>query len=540
MTVRKMASTTMLWMKEFSTGTFNKISNRLNAIEFIQRNKQSIIVCLVLWLCAVSGGYLIFHSAVERLNNDFYQKGLSTTKALVEKVASPLLERDILSLSVPIVDISDTEDLFFATILDHADVIVAHTDTAMINQPFKPLQSLSFIDTIEGVLIETGLTPENKKIVGFSADVTYSGITIGKVYLAKTVSRLSSSLHKYRLLFACEVVFSFLLLSVVLLVKNHLSRKKAIKAQKEVEGMTRLGPYLLGEKIGQGGMAELFLADYVREDGFRKVVAIKKVLPHLVEHSDFIKMFVREARLAALLQHPNIVQIFDFGKIQNSYFIAMEYIRGKNLAQIMAKAKGGLPIDLCVFVILQSSMGLQFSHSKKDDKTGKPLNIIHRDISPQNILVSFQGAVKLSDFGISKARSEPSLTQAGVIKGKLSYLAPELALGKPADHQSDIYALGIVFYEILSGKRLYHFTTDIEAIRSIPKMEIVPIIKLRPEIPDELNDIVMKCLEKDKKKRYQSTQELHDDLMHLKTKLNMTFDGSDLSNFMKKLFGMEQ
>ena len=131
-------------------------------------------------------------------------------------------------------------------------------------------------------------------------------------------------------------------------------------------------------------------------------------------------MFIREARLAALLQHPNVVQIADFGKIQNAYFIAMEYVDGKNLAEIMGFLKKGLPVDLAVFLILKVSNGLHYSHSRKDDKTGNPLNIVHRDISPQNILISLNGEVKLSDFGISKATSEPSLTQAGVIKGKLS------------------------------------------------------------------------------------------------------------------------
>jgi len=214
----------------------------------------------------------------------------------------------------------------------------------------------------------------------------------------------------------------------------------------------------------------------------------------------------------------------------------MDYISGKNLGEIMAHLKQGLPVDLSIFLIMKLCMGLTYSHTRKDDRSGEPLYIVHRDISPQNMLISFQGEVKIADFGISKARSEPSLTQAGVIKGKLSYLSPEQVLGQEVDHQADIYALGLVFYEILSYNKVYRFDNHIEAIRSIPKKEIPPLISIRPDIPDELNRIVMKCLEKDKKLRYQSAQEIHDDLMNLKNKLNITYDASSLSNFMKENF----
>jgi serine/threonine protein kinase len=147
-------------------------------------------------------------------------------------------------------------------------------------------------------------------------------------------------------------------------------------------------------------MAELFWADYVREDGFRRKVAIKRILPHLAGNLDFIKMFTREARLAALLQHPNIVQIFDYGKIESAYFIAMEYIHGRNLKEILTTLKQGLPVELAVFIISKICKGLDYSHSRRDDDSGQPLEIIHRDISPQNMLISFQGEVKISDFNL--------------------------------------------------------------------------------------------------------------------------------------------
>jgi serine/threonine protein kinase len=251
-------------------------------------------------------------------------------------------------------------------------------------------------------------------------------------------------------------------------------------------------------------------------------------------------MFTREARVAALLQHPNVVQIFDYGNIENAYFIAMEFIDGKNLGEVLKILDRGLPPDIAVFIMSQICKGLDYSHSKKDDATGEPFKIVHRDISPQNLLISYQGEVKISDFGISKARSEPSLTQAGVVKGKLAYLSPEQALGEPIDHRADIYALGLVFYETLYGKRVYEFSNEVEAIRTIPSMEIVPLKNAIPDIPDELNRIVMTCLEKQKEMRYQSAAAVHTDLLSFKKQQNSAFGTSDLADFMKQFSNQKQ
>ena len=311
---------------------------------------------------------------------------------------------------------------------------------------------------------------------------------------------------------------------------------RALEKERQMAEATRIGPYLLREQIGLGGMAEVFLADYVREDGFRKTVAVKRVLSHLAQNQDFIKMFIREARLAALLQHPNIVQILDFGKIDDSYFIAMEFVRGQTLAQLMSTLKQGMAVDQAVFVISQVCMGLEHSHSKKDDKTGELLHIVHRDVSPQNVLVSMEGEVKLNDFGISKANTEPSLTQAGVVRGKFSYLSPEQASGEMVDHRADIFALGVVFHEILSGKRLHEFSNALEAIRTILEKTIPPIKELRPEIPEALDAVVMKCLEKDREKRYQRAKDILEDLTRLRKDLSINYDRSDLSQAMKLLF----
>ncbi len=535
MSISQMTLTSIRWVKERSTSIFLRASNRLYAMEFFQRNKRRILLLLVIWVLSCLAGYLALRSSVDRLRSDFYQQGILATQKLASGSGTSLLEKDVLSLSVAIGEVAEIKGLNFAAIVDHEGKIMAHTNPELLNKPLDSLTGPTFIDKIEDIAIEEG-SFANKRLIVFSSEISYAGVRIGKAYFAVTAFQLYNSINKYQRLYISWVVFSILLLIVSLVIIDRTALAMARKKQKELEGITQMGPYLLRERLATGGMAELFIADYTRRDDFRKTLAVKKVLPHLAASPEFTQMFIREARLAALLQHPNIVQIVDFGKIQDIYFMAMEYIHGKNLGEIMAAVGKGLAVDQAVHIATKVCLGLQYSHSKKDEKSGKPLGIVHRDISPQNVLVSFQGAVKISDFGISKSKSDPSLTRTGIIKGKSSYLAPEQALGRPADHQTDIFAFGIVFYEMLAGKRLYNFASDIEAVRSIPKMKIAPIRELRPDVPDELNNIVMKCLEKEKEQRYQTTHKVLDDLISFRRGLRQTYDESKLSDFMNKLF----
>jgi len=530
---------TMTWIKQLTTSTIAPISNKFRAVAAMAANKKSMTIGLAVWLIFNIGGYFIFQNRGDGIKSNFFQKGVTLALNLSQKAGPSLLEIDILALNLAIGDISKTGHLVFAAICGHRNQVMAHSRSENINRPFSQLDDLNNIDVVNDVKIASGQMPDGTKTVTFEKDIKYSGVSIGTVHLGLPEETLFGALKKNRMQPVVILIITTILLVLSLFLLDRSAKKRQQQKQAELENLSQLGPYLLIRKIGQGGMAELHQADYVREDGFRRTVALKKVLPHLAENQDFINMFIREARLAALLQHPNIVQVVDFGNIKNIYFIAMEYIEGKNLAEIMAFFKTGLPIELTVFLALQISNGLHYSHSKKDDKTGQSLNIVHRDISPQNILVSLQGEVKLSDFGISKATSEPSFTQAGVIKGKLSYLSPEQALGKEADHQADIYALGIVLYEILSGQRLYRFANAIEAIKAIPAKEITPLTRIRSDIPRDLNQIVFKCLEKDKSRRYQSAKQLHDDLVTLKNRLNITFGLSDLSRFMRTTFSRE-
>lgn len=523
----------MLWLKQLTTSTFSTINDKVDRIDFLHRNKKALLLLGAAWCILVIGSYFFFEMVGARARDAFLFENAADAEQFANQSAPLLLEDDLLGLTREVSDFAKQDNILFAAILNHENKVVAHTDTQRYNQPYQELQDAGMVASIGEVNIETGLQADGTPVVTFHQPITYSGVKIGSAVYgmpAKLFSGIDSRHRTYKIL-----IFLFATLSALVLAYGMDRRQRQTKGTDMaiVADGSQIGPYRLREKIAQGGMAELYIADYVRQDGFRRQVAIKKVLPHLSENQDFINMFIREARLAALLQHPNIVQIFDFGNIQNTYVIAMEYIKGLNLGQIMAKLQKPLPVDIAIFIIMKISLGLDYSHKRKDDETDQTLGIVHRDISPQNILISHQGEVKISDFGISKATTEPSLTQAGVIKGKLAYLSPEQALGRPVDQRADIYALGLVFYEILSGQRLYQFDSDIEAIRTIPEMVIPPLRSLRPELPEGLERIVMKCLEKDKSRRYADAMALHDDLMQLKIKLQLAYDASDLSNFMQ-------
>jgi predicted Ser/Thr protein kinase len=538
MLVSDIATMTVVKVREVSTSVFTKFSRNMKSITkigFIDRNRRAIVICLAIWLAANIAGYFVNHFALARMNDALYQQGLSEAQNLATKSGPYVLEKDILSLNIAVRKLQGVKDLKFAVIMDHKSNILAHTDTDLMNQTYAPLQNEKSIHTIDGISIKTGFSPDKTEVIGFFKNIIFSDVEIGRVCVALSAANLNQGLNQARFFYLSGVILSIILLSVSLVWLDRRAKAKALKISQDIKSMQRIGPYLLQQKIARGGMAELFLADYVRRDGFRRKVAVKRILPHLAGNKDFINMFTREARLAALLQHPNIVQIFDYGKIENAYFIAMEYIDGKNLGEILSAMNQGLTVEQTVFIILQICKGLDYSHTKRDEK-GKAFHIVHRDISPQNMLISYQGEVKISDFGISKARSEPSLTQAGVVKGKLAYLSPEQALGESINQQADIYALGLVFYETLTGKRVYKFSSDVEAIRTIPKKDIDPLIKSMPDLPEEVNRIVMKCLEKDKDRRYQNASALYNDLLACKKELKINFDIADLADFMRKKF----
>ncbi len=300
----------------------------------------------------------------------------------------------------------------------------------------------------------------------------------------------------------------------------------------------RFGKYTLIDRIAVGGMAEIFLARQAGLEGFEKTIVIKRIRPHLSKQTSFVKMFLNEAKLAAQLNHQNIVQIYDLGKISESYFIAMEYIFGRDMRRIIPKADAmGIPFPMVYALKIASSIceGLYYAHQKVD-LYGNPLNIVHRDVTPENIFVSFDGTVKILDFGIAKAANQIEQTKAGEIKGKLSYMSPEQCMGKPLDCRSDIFSLGVVLYEWLTGFKLFTGESEVAILKSITEGKIYAPSYFKADIPEAVESILMRALEKDRDRRYQTAWEMQYDLDQFLTQYEFTPSNIHLSNFLKQLF----
>ncbi len=279
------------------------------------------------------------------------------------------------------------------------------------------------------------------------------------------------------------------------------------------EGVT-FGNYILMDKIAVGGMAELFKARQNGLEGFKRIVAIKRILPHLAANQEFVTMFTDEAKLAAQLNHPNIGHIYDLGKLEDSYFIAMEYVDGRDLRTILKELdnhQARMPYRVAVFIAQRVCAALHYAHTAKD-VDGKPMDLVHRDVSPQNIIISTTGEAKLVDFGIAKAASKASHTQSGALKGKLLYMSPEQAWGKTINHQADIFALGVVMWEMLTGRKLFYGDSEMSILEKVREAKVEPPQKYREDLPEELERIVLKALGKTTEERYPSCQALMADL----------------------------
>jgi serine/threonine-protein kinase len=273
--------------------------------------------------------------------------------------------------------------------------------------------------------------------------------------------------------------------------------------------------YRITERVAAGGMAEVFRGVAESLQGFKKNIAIKRILPALTKNKKFVAMFLDEARLSLVLQHANIVQVFDIAHTDDTYFIVMEYVDGVDLKALMEwrrKINRRVPIAHSLYVIMEICKGLSYAHELQNPDTGKPLGIVHRDISPPNVLISKQGEIKVVDFGLAKATSQIETTDPGVVKGKMSYLSPEAARGEEVDMSADIFAVGILLYEMLTGKRLFYGETDYQTVELVRNAKIPPIKPQNPQVEPELEDIVRKALAKRKEDRYQSALDLQDAL----------------------------
>jgi hypothetical protein len=262
------------------------------------------------------------------------------------------------------------------------------------------------------------------------------------------------------------------------------------------------GRYFLTSKVAMGGMAEIFRAKSIGAEGFEKVVAIKRILPHFTEDEGFVTMFKDEAKVAAQLTHANVVQVFDFDEVDELFYIAMEFVEGHDLKRVLDMGvKNGKPLSIAqsVYILIEAAQGLHYAHTRVVD--GQPLNIIHRDVSPHNVMVSFNGEVKIMDFGIAKAASRSTKTRVGTVKGKCAYMSPEQARGKNLDPRSDLFALGVTLWEMLTGKRLFVGESDFETLNNVLKAEVPPPSELNPDVPKDLEAIVLRSLARERDER---------------------------------------
>ena len=308
-----------------------------------------------------------------------------------------------------------------------------------------------------------------------------------------------------------------------------------------MDGSVQFGRYTLVRKIATGGMAEIFLAKQPGPEDFERFVVIKRILPHLTEKQEFVTMFVDEMRIAAFLSHPNIVQIHDIGSVDGQYFIAMEYLEGRDLRRTMRKVtkqEGTLPLGFVLCALARVCEGLHYAHKRKDNK-GQPVNIIHRDVSPQNVMVTVQGAVKLLDFGIAKANTQLTETRSGVLKGKYSYMSPEQASGQPLDHRSDIFPLGTMLHELTTGRRLFQQGNEVMVLKQVADAEVPLPSDIDPTYPPDLERIVMKALARNPSDRYSSCQQFQRALEEFVLRRRLLQTPAAMGAYVSELFADE-
>jgi serine/threonine protein kinase len=300
----------------------------------------------------------------------------------------------------------------------------------------------------------------------------------------------------------------------------------------------QFGDYLLYDRIGVGGMAEIFLASSRGIEGFEKRLVIKRILPSLSSDSQFVRMFVEEAKLCATLRHPNIVQVYDLGEIDGQFFIAMEFVDGRDLLKTLAACghrQLGFPTDLALYITAEVLKGLNYAH-QLTGSSGKPLGIIHRDVSPSNVFLSFEGQVKIGDFGIAKASSREK-TATGILKGKFGYMSPEQVLGTEIDHRADIFASGILLYELLSGHRLFVGPNDLAVLQKVRQAQVEPpLTHHRPDLDPQLVAIVERALHRDPQARFQTAEKMRQALSDHAFRKQTGSGPGELARFLQRLF----
>jgi Protein kinase domain len=300
----------------------------------------------------------------------------------------------------------------------------------------------------------------------------------------------------------------------------------------------RLGRYRVLRPLARGGMAELFLARATGIQGFEKLVVVKRVLPELARDADYVGMFLDEARLAARLHHSNLVQVYDIGEADGLPFYAMEYLDGHDVREIMRALqtrREKLPLEHAIIIAIGVAAALHYAHEMKDEE-GRTLGIVHRDVSPQNVAVTFDGGVKLFDFGVAKAKRRSTETRHGTLKGKIQYMSPEQCRGDEVDRRSDVFSVAILLWELITGRRLFGGNSDFGVMKSIAESDAPKPSLVWTECPPELEAIVMRGLRRERQGRYATTEELQLALEAFARESRLAVSGVGLGRHLRKLF----
>lgn len=300
------------------------------------------------------------------------------------------------------------------------------------------------------------------------------------------------------------------------------------------------GRYRLLGLLGQGGMGRLYIAERRGVQGFVKIVALKRILPHLADSAQLREMFLNEARIAARLEHPNIVATYELGEVEGKYFISMEYLPGEDLSAVIARCQGApaIPIEIAAALAQQAAQGLQYAHDARDGQ-GRLIGLVHRDVNPRNIFVTYHGVLKLLDFGMVRNPAGPK-SVPGTFKGKYGYCAPEQLEGGRVDSRTDVFCLGIVLWESLTGARLFDARTDAETIDAVRSRHVEAPSALRPEVPRSLEEIALRALARDPARRYQSAQEMSEALDRFLTERKTQPTAITIGQWMESIFGAER
>ncbi len=301
---------------------------------------------------------------------------------------------------------------------------------------------------------------------------------------------------------------------------------------------SRLDRYELICRLAVGGMAEIYLARATGIEGFEKLVVLKRILPQFAHNPGFVSMFLDEARLSATLQHPNIAQVYDIGHCGDSYFFTMEYVRGQDVRSILktaVAAKRPISLSHIITIVTGAAAGLHAAH-EKCDLDGKPLGVVHRDVSPSNVLVGYNGSVKLVDFGVAKAAQRSNQTQTGTLKGKVAYMSPEQCTGRPVDRRSDIFALGILLYELTCRRRLFSGSSEFEIMTKIVQQDVTPPSQWVKNYPAALERILLRALARDPEQRYPTAQAMQLELEEFARKHRLAVSPVKLGELMREMF----